>query len=152
MNRLLGRRRWSIRLPKDVPAARTARAVVDQWLEGTHPATTDAARSIVTELVSNAVRFGRPPIELTVELQRACLRIEVTDGGTGTPLHRPPDKNGGWGLEIVRRLAPRHGMLEGRTGVWCELSVDRETAARPRPQRASCGPAQAILDRADAAT
>ena len=124
MNRLADRRRWSIRLPKDVPAARTARSVVDQWLEGTDPATADAARSIVTELVSNAVRFGRPPIELTVELQRVCLRIEVADGGTGTPVHRPPDDDGGWGLEIVRRLAPRHGTLERGSGVWCELSMD----------------------------
>jgi signal transduction histidine kinase len=123
MNRLADRRRWSIRVLKDVPATRTARSVVDQWLEGTDPATADAARSIVIELVSNAVRFGRPPIELTVKLQSACLRIEVADGGTGTPVHRTPEV-GGWGLEIVRRLAPRHGTLEARNGVWCELSVD----------------------------
>jgi two-component sensor histidine kinase len=115
------RRRWSILLPKDVPAARTARAALDRWLGDTASETADDARSIVTELVSNAVAFGRPPIELTVEQQGRCLRIEVADAGTGTPVRRPPDPRGGWGLEIVSGLAPRHGVLKGRSGVWCEL-------------------------------
>jgi signal transduction histidine kinase len=115
------RRRWSILLPKDVPAARTARSALDQWLTGSAGETADAARSIVTELVSNAVAFGRPPIEVTVEQHGGGLRIEVADAGTGTPVHRPPDERGGWGLEIVSRLAPRHGVLRGRSGVWCEL-------------------------------
>jgi anti-sigma regulatory factor (Ser/Thr protein kinase) len=115
------RRRWSILLPKDVPAVRTARSALDRWLRDTAGETADDARSIVTELVSNAVAFGRPPIELTVEQQRRCLRIEVADAGTGTPVRRPPDGHGGWGLEIVSRLAPRHGLLPGRSGAWCEL-------------------------------
>jgi two-component sensor histidine kinase len=115
------RRRWSIRLPRDVPAPRTARAALEQWLGDTTADTAAAARSIVTELVANAVAFGRPPIELTIEQRPGCLRIEVVDAGTGTPVRRPPDEHGGWGLEIVSKLAPRHGRLEGMSGVWCEL-------------------------------
>jgi signal transduction histidine kinase len=125
------RRRWSILLPKDVPAARTARSALDRWLADTAGETAEAARSIVTELVSNAVAFGRPPIELTVEKRERCLRIEVADAGTGTPVQRPPDRHGGWGLEIVSRLAPRHGALQGRSGVWCELpSTAADRSAR----------------------
>ena len=115
------RRRWSIMLPKDVPAARTARSALDRWLGDAAGETVDDARSIVTELVSNAVAFGRPPIELTVEQQRRCLRIEVSHAGTGTAVRPPRDRHGGWGLEIVSRLGPRHGVLQGRSGVWCEL-------------------------------
>jgi|SRR5215208_6866669 len=121
MNAVGRGRRWSILLPRDVPAARTARSALDAWLTDTAAETADAAHSIVTELVSNAVAFGRPPIEVTVEEQPGRLRIEVADAGTGTPTRRPPDEHGGWGLEIVGRLAPRHGTLRGRSGIWCEL-------------------------------
>lgn len=125
MNEGTDRKRWSILLPKDVPAARTARSALDDWLEGTDQRTADAARSIVTELVSNAVQFGRPPIKVTVEQQPACLRIEVTDGGAGILAHSSTDESGGWALDIVRALAPRRGMMQGTSGVWCELPADR---------------------------
>lgn len=120
-----GGRRWSLVLPKDVPASRTARSALDQWLGGVDPASVEAARSIVTELVSNAVRFGRPPIRVTVEQRAAGLRIEVSDDGAGRPTRRPPGEQGGWGLEIVDRLADRHGLLPDAAGVWCELRTGR---------------------------
>ncbi len=118
---LSGRHRWSLLLPKDVPASSTARSAVRQWLRGVDQATVDAARNIVTELVSNAVHFGRPPIRLTVEQRSADVRIEVSDDGAGRPTRRRPGEQGGWGLEIVHQLADRHGLLPGDAGVWCEL-------------------------------
>jgi two-component sensor histidine kinase len=118
-----------MRLPRDVPAARTARRALDQWLHDIDRPTAAAAESIVTELVSNAVEFGRAPIELTVERQATCLRIQVADAGTGTPVHRTPDEHGGWGLEIVSRLARRHGLLPAANGVWCELAVGPDDAS-----------------------
>jgi two-component sensor histidine kinase len=124
------RARWSILLPRDVPAARTARRALDQWLRDFDRPIAAAAHSIVTELVSNAVEFGRPPIELTVEWEATCLRIQVADAGTGTPSHRTPDDHGGWGLEIVSRLAPRHGVLAAGNGVWCELAVAADNDSR----------------------
>ncbi len=118
---LAWRHRWSLLLPKDVPASRTARSALDQWLAGIEQPTVDAARSIVTELVSNAVHFGRPPIRLTVEQRSAGVRIEVSDDGAGRPTRRRPGEQGGWGLEIVHQLADRHGLLPRDAGVWCEL-------------------------------
>ena len=112
----------SLVLPKDAPAPRTARAALDRWLADIDRPTADAARNIVTELVSNAVRFGRPPIRVTVDQQPSGLRIEVADGGAGTPAPRTPDARGGWGLEIVGRLAPRHGLLQDGSGIWCEVA------------------------------
>ena len=121
MSDVHGPRRWSLLLPKDVPASRTARSALDDWLSCVDQPTADAARSIVTELVSNAVRFGRPPIRLSVEQRSTCLRIEVSDDGAGAPTRRSPSDDGGWGLEIVGQLADRHGLLQGVSGVWCEL-------------------------------
>jgi len=122
---LSGPHRWSLLLPKDVPASRTARSAVHEWLRGVDQPTVDAARNIVTELVSNAVHFGRPPIRLTVEQRPAGLRIEVSDDGAGRPTHRRPGEQGGWGLEIVHKLADRHGLLPRDAGVWCELRTDQ---------------------------
>ena len=121
-------RRWSLLLPRDVPASRTARSALEDWLRDVDRPTIDAARNIVTELVSNAVRFGRPPIRLTVEQRPAAVRIEVSDGGPGTPTRRAPGDRGGWGLEIVHQLADHHGLLSGVAGVWCELRTGRGAA------------------------
>lgn len=121
-----GRRRWSVLLPKDVPASRTARSALEGWLHGLDQPSVDAARNIVTELASNAVRFGRPPIRLAVERRPTGLRIEVSDDGAGTPTRRSPGDRGGWGLEIVHQLADDHGLLPGAAGVWCELRTTRE--------------------------
>ena len=38
-------RRWSLLLPKDVPAARTARSAVDKWLGGTDALTLTRPRA-----------------------------------------------------------------------------------------------------------
>ena len=58
MSDVPGPRRQSLLLPKDVPASRTARSALGGWLSCVDRPTVDAARSIVTELVANAVRFG----------------------------------------------------------------------------------------------
>ena len=115
----------SLLLPKDAPAPRTARAALDRWLEGIDRQTADAARSIVTELVSDAVRFGRPPIRLKVMQHAVGLRIEVADAGAGTPSPRTPGISDGWGLDIVGKLAARHGSLPDASGLWCELGGAR---------------------------
>ena len=113
--------RFTMRLPKDPPAARTARSALEEWLPTSNPRLRDAALHIVTELVANGVRYGRPPIQLTVAQLPDRLWIEVTDGGTGTPERREPGDDGGWGLEIVEGLADRWGLAGGGPGVWCEL-------------------------------
>ncbi|HSL56487.1 MAG TPA: ATP-binding protein [Acidimicrobiales bacterium] len=87
----------------------------------------DDAQLIVSELVTNAVLHAHSPAHLDVRLVRGHLRLEVTDGGGGTPRQQPwdPHRIGGRGLMIVSRLATRWGVDHegGRKSVWAELAT-----------------------------
>ena len=94
---------------------------------------TDIALLLVSELATNAIRHGTPPIRLSLRLdrdrqRRDCLRVEVTDCSPSLPRlsHPEPDHIGGRGLQIVQLLAARWGASAsprrlGKT-VWFELS------------------------------
>jgi anti-sigma regulatory factor (Ser/Thr protein kinase) len=89
---------------------------------------TETALLLVSELTTNAIRHGSPPIRLSLRLDRRRLRVEVTDSCPSLPeLSRPgPDQIGGRGLQIVQLLAARWGanVSSRRLGktVWFELS------------------------------
>jgi len=107
-----------------------ARAAVLWRLDRDMPET---ALLLVSELATNAIRHGTPPIRLSLRLdrdrqQRDRLRVEVTDCSPALPeLTQPePDQIGGRGLQIVQLLAARWGACAaprrlGKT-VWFELS------------------------------
>jgi anti-sigma regulatory factor (Ser/Thr protein kinase) len=114
-------RRWQIMLPKDAPAVRTARDAVERWLKDAPSRSRDDARSVVTELVSNAVRYGRPPIRLTLEQQEDGVRIDVTDAGPQRSTSTKPNRRERWGLRIVDALSDTWGIVEGSSHVWSKL-------------------------------
>lgn len=122
-------RRWTVQLPKDVPAARTARAALEEWIAGTPRELADAARSVVTELVSNAVRYGRAPIQLAVEDHGDRLRIEVTHAGSGRAQARFKPAAPGRGLQIVAALVDDWGTSEDLSHAWCELTLPAHAIA-----------------------
>jgi len=117
-------------LPRDVPAARTARAAVEGWLRDAPPNVRDDARSVVTELVANAVRYGRPPIQLKVERGADHWRIDVADAGSQRAWRRRGARGSGWGLRIVGALADSWGIAEDASRVWCRLPADADPAGR----------------------
>ncbi|WUT05432.1 SpoIIE family protein phosphatase [Streptomyces sp. NBC_00704] len=91
---------------------------------------TDAAfvtELIVSELVTNAIRHGRPPVQLRLIHDRALI-CEVSDGG-GTAPHmrraRTYDE-GGRGLLLVAQLSRRWGTRPGAKGktIWAEQTID----------------------------
>ena len=91
---------------------------------------TETALLLVSELVTNAIRHGAPPVRLSLHLDRArgkdaALRVEVSDSSpaTPTPAAATPDQPGGRGLLIVQQLAARWGSQASRLGktVWFEL-------------------------------
>ncbi|MFE7763896.1 SpoIIE family protein phosphatase [Streptomyces sp. NPDC057438] len=90
------------------------------------------AELVASELVTNAIRYGRPPIRLRLIHDRTLL-CEVSDSGGTTPHLRRARvfDEGGRGLLLVAQLAERWGTRRTRRGktVWAELN----TAAAPFP-------------------
>jgi anti-sigma regulatory factor (Ser/Thr protein kinase) len=92
---------------------------------------TETALLLVSELVTNAIRHGAPPVRLSLHLDRArgngALRVEVSDSSPAAPTvsAATPDQPGGRGLLIVQQLAARWGshVPASRLGktVWFEL-------------------------------
>jgi serine phosphatase RsbU (regulator of sigma subunit)/anti-sigma regulatory factor (Ser/Thr protein kinase) len=129
--RMIGYRKGdtaTLRLPARYDAPARARAQVlaqlSQWR--TRDDTRDKMVLLVSELVTNAVRFAAGPV--TVRLTRAGNRLlcEVGDTGNGRPRLRRGDllDDGGRGLSIVHRLTTRWGVRWTDTGkvVWAEVS------------------------------
>ncbi|MBY8882286.1 SpoIIE family protein phosphatase [Actinacidiphila acidipaludis] len=85
-----------------------------------------ATEGIVSELVTNALRYGAPPIRLRLIKDRA-LTCEVQDSSTSAPRmrHARTIDEGGRGLYICARLAQNWGVrytAHGKT-VWTEQSL-----------------------------
>jgi signal transduction histidine kinase len=81
-------------------------------------------RRLIRNLLQNAAKHGRPPIQIVVSQLKDSVRIIVSDQGEGIapeerervfePFYRPPgrsESSGGWGLglSLVRQIAKRHG-------------------------------------------
>ncbi|WP_238697608.1 ATP-binding protein [Streptomyces sp. E2N166] len=109
------------------------REQLDRW--GTGELADDAAL-IVSELLGNAFRHGRPPVSVSLTLDdrrdRPCLRIGVTDSGTALNVDlvrakwRHPSgglTTDGRGLWLVDALSLAWGDQSRPTGhtVWAEL-------------------------------
>lgn len=90
---------------------------------------TETAILLVSELATNAIRHGSPPVRLAVRLDGSRLRVEVTDCSPTLPLVGRSDSElaSGRGLQIVQELAARWGSQATRSRlgktVWFELST-----------------------------
>ncbi|KOV63276.1 SpoIIE family protein phosphatase [Streptomyces sp. MMG1121] len=82
---------------------------------------------MVSELVTNAIRYGRPPIRLRLIHHDSTLISEVYDASGTTPHMRRARifDEGGRGLLLVAQLAERWGTRHDRVGktVWAEQSL-----------------------------
>lgn len=101
------------------------------------------AALLVSELVTNALRYGAQPMRMIAKHEGANLRIEVHDARGGEPprLRRAaPDSTTGRGMMIVDALAARWGWSEfgGEKQVWFEL--DLTPGAPAVPERVSTEP------------
>ncbi|GAA2776139.1 SpoIIE family protein phosphatase [Kitasatospora aburaviensis] len=104
-------------------ARRLVRATLAEW--GVEELT-DTAELLVSELVTNSVRYASAPIGVRLTLGETLL-VEISD-----PLPDPPRERhaaeadeGGRGLELVRRLALRWGARAEGMGkvVWFEQAL-----------------------------
>lgn len=107
----------------EVAASRVrVRTVLSNW---DLPRMVETAELLVTELATNALRYGKAPIELQVLLLDDVVTFAVSDADPPLPRFRRSsyDDEGGRGLQLVATLASRWGARATSTGkvVWCEL-------------------------------
>ena len=82
-----------------------------------------------SEVVTNAVEHGAPPIDLRVDAAEARVRVEVCDASPMPPRTRDdepgPTEVRGRGMTIVERLTDRWGVEPRADGkaVWFELDL-----------------------------
>ncbi|MFC7999248.1 ATP-binding protein [Streptomyces rochei] len=85
---------------------------------------------IVSELVTNAIRYGQGPVRLRLVRDRGRLLCEVTDTNSASPhlRHARASDEGGRGLFIVMRLSSHWGVRHGRRDktIWSEQRLDGE--------------------------
>ncbi|OHV43086.1 anti-sigma regulatory factor [Parafrankia soli] len=115
-------------LPSAVPQARR---VLRECLvlTGLPDDTQCTAELLVSELVTNAVKYGRPPVWLLVELRPGLVHASVSDTSTTLPQRREadPDAEGGRGLLVLDALAGSWGAVSVESGkyLWFDLPVIR---------------------------
>ncbi|MFZ4240083.1 SpoIIE family protein phosphatase [Streptomyces murinus] len=131
---------WTLpREPRSVGRAREhARAQLLEWgLE----ALVDTTELLVSELVTNALRYGEGEIRLRLLLDRTLV-CEVWDGGLVQPRRRRArdTDEGGRGLQLVQLLSAAWGSRRTPRGktVWFELPL-------PGAEAVLTDPAEALL-------
>ena len=107
-----------------------ARGLSTEYLHHLGSRAPEVAVLLVSELVTNAIRYGRPPIQLHAFRIGSGLRVEVSDGERRAPVAARQDGSaeiaeGGRGLLLVEGLSDRWGWAGTGRGkvVWFELDV-----------------------------
>ncbi|MGH2762022.1 MAG: ATP-binding protein [Thermoleophilaceae bacterium] len=119
--------RLTVELQRTNTAPRRARAALAEFDHGLAPAREQDAELLLSELVSNAVKYADGQVTLHLDRKDHRFRAEVVDRGDGF-LPRPRDRDdlhtpGGWGLPLVETLSDRWGTPQGSTHVWFEIAL-----------------------------
>ncbi|MFE4982031.1 MULTISPECIES: ATP-binding protein [unclassified Streptomyces] len=87
-----------------------------------------AVSVVVSELVTNAIRYGAAPITLRLIRGERTLICEVTDGAPTAPhlRHAKAVDEGGRGLQICGSLADSWGVryVGGGKALWAEFAIE----------------------------
>jgi anti-sigma regulatory factor (Ser/Thr protein kinase) len=116
----------------DVDISRTpqapgrARSAVRQLGHAIAPDVRDDIVLLVSELVTNSVKYGdEGDLRLKIDVpDPRRVRVEVVnEGASFEPRERTGavTDSGGWGLHLVDHLADRWGVHAGSTHVWFEI-------------------------------
>jgi anti-sigma regulatory factor (Ser/Thr protein kinase) len=127
---------WQV--PSDPAAVPGIRAEVARKLETWGLGDISFATAlIVSELVTNAIRYGSAPVGLRLLRDREVLICEVTDGSNTSPHLRRATltDEGGRGLFLVAEFSRRWGtryMDRGKT-IWTEQAIAEKNDAAVAP-------------------
>jgi anti-sigma regulatory factor (Ser/Thr protein kinase) len=117
-----------VELPRTPEAPSLARSALADMGGSLDPARLPDVRLLVSELVTNSVKYGgEGPVRLVVSADGERIRAEIIDQGVGfKPKARDGDleKVGGWGLHLTEKLTDRWGAHEGSTHVWFEIDLE----------------------------
>ncbi|MFG2544980.1 SpoIIE family protein phosphatase [Streptomyces sp. NPDC048594] len=101
------------------------------------------AELVVSELVTNAIRYGKSPVQLRLILQ-STLTCEVSDASSTAPHLRRARifDEGGRGLLLVAQLTDRWGARHSREGkvIWAEQALPAGSGSDHRANEAPLGP------------
>ncbi|MFG3345947.1 SpoIIE family protein phosphatase [Streptomyces sp. NPDC048018] len=90
------------------------------------------AELVLSELITNAIRYGRPPVRVRLVYDRVLI-CEVSDGSSTSPhlRHATDTDEGGRGLFLVAQFAQRWGTRYARRGktIWAELPIAPDQAS-----------------------
>jgi signal transduction histidine kinase len=121
-------------IARDIKAPAQARRAVAKLASELDDDVVADATLLVSELVSNAVKYGEgSSIELRVRTRSTRqLLVEVVDEGGGfSPDVRRASRfeSGGFGFKLVDELASTWGIHEGCAHVWFEIDRSADLAA-----------------------
>ncbi|MFG2683222.1 SpoIIE family protein phosphatase [Streptomyces sp. NPDC048392] len=115
-------RTWDVR-PDPSHVAATRRSVTEQLTRWGLDETAFVTELVVSELVTNAIRYGEPPIQLRL-IRDSALICEVSDANSTSPHLRRAHAydEGGRGLLLVAQLTQRWGSRQTGNGktIWAE--------------------------------
>lgn len=90
-----------------------------------HPDLVEDAVLLVSEVVTNAVKYGKAPVRLSIDCGPAGIVVAVEDGNPALPRPRRNDhrRHSGRGLVLLQRLATDWGVRLTDRGkqVWFRL-------------------------------
>jgi anti-sigma regulatory factor (Ser/Thr protein kinase) len=118
--------RFVFDLTVSASAPSEARAMLDALVADLEPETLSDLRIVVSELVSNAVKYGGGhPVNVELDIS-APDRVRGEVANRGDPaiaphIHDRPGAHGGYGLRLVDALSESWGVRAGSTDVWFEL-------------------------------
>ncbi|HTW17005.1 MAG TPA: response regulator [Nocardioides sp.] len=121
-------------LPQELGSVRQARSLVRRTLADWNLShLEDEAILVVSELAANALNHAQSSYQVRVYHNPSTVRIEVHDGGAGTPEPQPTSatREGGRGLLLVSAMSASWGLEQTADGkvVWAELAHGLGTTA-----------------------